>query len=50
MLKKNKKVALAAINPLIKNLLLSISGQCKKLEKNGLLFETVDDAYSMIQK
>ncbi len=50
MHKQDKKVALAAINPLIKNLLLSISSQCKKLEKNNLVFETVDDAYRALHR
>lgn len=50
MRKQDKKVALAAINPLIENLLLSISSQCKKLEKNKLIFESVKTALDHIQQ
>jgi len=49
MRKKQKTVLITTINPLIKNLLTSISIQCKVLEKNKLIFENVDDALGYLQ-
>ena len=48
--KHNKKVALAGINPLIENLLISISSHCKQLKKNGLVYATADAAYQALHR
>lgn len=49
MRKKGKTVLITAINPLIRNLLTSISKQCKKLEDAGFIFENVDEALAYLK-